>query len=183
MSAFPGRIRLQATGGWCRSNGHLQALAVRLSRLPDVLKTHIIADANCVVVRYAAQARELAAVLRDIEAITSAPRPMPAPSEVRSPVCWSPCAPPPAGDVRALILPIVKRLPAYLRLGWALSREPAIPWRHKTLLYLFPIYYVSPAHLLVHPIPVLGQIDGAAFFLLALRQALTHCPARCSHGT
>jgi Cu2+-exporting ATPase len=40
-------------------------------------------------------------------------------------------APPPSlqagDDPRALIWPIVKRLPAYLRLAWALSREPAIP--------------------------------------------------------
>ncbi len=89
-------------------------------------------------------------------------------------------APPPSlqtgDDPRALIWPIVKRLPAYLRLAWALSREPAIPWRHKTLLYLFPVYYFSPAHLAVHPIPVLGQIDGVFFLVLALRQALAHCP-------
>jgi uncharacterized membrane protein YkvA (DUF1232 family) len=83
---------------------------------------------------------------------------------------------PEEGDLRALVWPMVRRLPAYLRLGWALSREPAIPWRHKTLLYLFPVYYVSPAHLAVHPIPVLGQIDGVLFLVLALRQALAHCP-------
>lgn len=91
-----------------------------------------------------------------------------------------PASPPPLqsqeGDLRALVWPMVRRLPAYLRLAWALSREPAIPWRHKTLLYLFPVYYVSPAHLAVHPIPVLGQIDGVFFLVLALRQALAHCP-------
>lgn len=83
---------------------------------------------------------------------------------------------PPESALRARVWPIIKRLPTYLRLAWTLSREPAIPWRHKTLLYLFPIYYVSPAHLLVHPIPVIGQIDGVLFLVLALRQALTHCP-------
>jgi uncharacterized membrane protein YkvA (DUF1232 family) len=71
---------------------------------------------------------------------------------------------------------MVKRLPAYLKLAWALIKEPAIPWRHKLPLYSVPIYEISPPHLLIAAVPVLGQIDSILLLLIALRHALSHCP-------
>ena len=79
-------------------------------------------------------------------------------------------------DLKAQLLPIAKRFPAYLRCGWALIREPAIPLKHKTLLYSVVLYSVTPAHMVVGVIPVLGQVDSVLMFLLGLRQALAHCP-------
>src|SRR4051794_16239304 len=78
--------------------------------------------------------------------------------------------------LKAQLWPIMKRFPAYLRCGWALIREPAIPLRHKSLLYGLVLYSVTPAHVIVGVIPVLGQVDNPLIFLLGLRQALSHCP-------
>jgi hypothetical protein len=93
--------------------------------------------------------------------------------------------PPPSlspGETKALLWPIVKRVPAYVRLGWALCREPAIPHRHKTLLYTTLVYTFTPAHLLLSPVPVLGQVDSLVLLLLGIRQAVAHCPAEvCDH--
>jgi len=77
---------------------------------------------------------------------------------------------------KAQLWPIVKRLPAYLRCGWALIREPAIPLKHKALLYSVVLYSVTPANLIVGAIPVVGQVDNTLLFLLGLRQAFANCP-------
>ena len=79
-------------------------------------------------------------------------------------------------DLKAILWPIAKRLPAYVRLAWALVREPAIPRRHKTLLYSTAVYTFTPLHWIASPIPVVGQADSVVLLLLGLRQALTHCP-------
>ena len=79
-------------------------------------------------------------------------------------------------NLKTLLWPIAKRLPVYAKLAWALVREPAIPRRHKALLYGAALYTLSPAHLFVQPIPLVGQVDNLALFLLGLTQALHHCP-------
>lgn len=79
-------------------------------------------------------------------------------------------------DIKDLLLPILKRVPAYVRLGWALLREPAIPRRHKALLYSTIVYTFSPLHLMVSPIPVVAQVDSVVLLLLGIRQAMAHCP-------
>lgn len=87
--------------------------------------------------------------------------------------------PPPirsARDVRALLWPIARRMPAYLRLGWRLGREPAIAKRHKALLVSAALYTITPAHVVMNAVPILGQIDSVVLFLVGLRQALRHCP-------
>jgi uncharacterized membrane protein YkvA (DUF1232 family) len=83
-----------------------------------------------------------------------------------------------AGDPKAaqVLLPILKRLPRYVRLGWALGKEPSIPKRHKVLLFSAALYPVSPASLVMAVIPVVGQADVIVLFLLGIRQALKHCP-------
>jgi uncharacterized membrane protein YkvA (DUF1232 family) len=77
----------------------------------------------------------------------------------------------------ALLWPVVRRLPAYARLAWALAREPSIPARHKALLYAAAVYTVTPAHAPLGVIPVVGQVDSPVLLLLGLRTALAHCPA------
>jgi uncharacterized membrane protein YkvA (DUF1232 family) len=79
-------------------------------------------------------------------------------------------------EIKRMLWPIFKRVPNYLRLGLALAREPAIPNRHKALLYGAVVYQVTPIHLIFTPIPVVGQIDTIALLLLGIRQAHAHCP-------
>src|SRR5262249_38184179 len=68
------------------------------------------------------------------------------------------------------------RVPAYLKLGWALARSAAIPRRHKLGLLGGVLYAVSPIDLVPGVIPVLGQPDDLAILLRGIRSALRHCP-------
>lgn len=83
-------------------------------------------------------------------------------------------------ELRAEIWPIFRRLPAYVRLAWALGREPGIPWQRKTLLYTAALYTVTPAHAPLGMIPVVGQLDTPVLLMLGLRQTLAHCPPEVS---
>jgi hypothetical protein len=80
-------------------------------------------------------------------------------------------------DLRALIWSIMKRLPAYTRLGWRLIHEPAVPGQYKALIYGAVVYAATPVHTPLTPIPIVGQIDTPLVLLLSLRSALAHCPA------
>jgi hypothetical protein len=79
-------------------------------------------------------------------------------------------------EIWALLAPIFKRVPAYVRLGWALLRDRRLARRHKSLLYFTIIYTLSPLHMLLGPIPVVAQVDSLVLLLLGIRQALAHCP-------
>lgn len=79
-------------------------------------------------------------------------------------------------EISALLLPIVKRMPAYVRLGWATAWEPTIPLVHRSGLYITVAYVVSPAHVAMNAFPILGQMDVVLLLLLSLRQALRNCP-------
>ncbi len=79
-------------------------------------------------------------------------------------------------DLKALFVPIMKRLPRYLRLGWALLRDPEIERRHKLFLYSAIVYAVTPVNLMTSAVPVVGQIDTFVLLLLGLRHTLIHCP-------
>lgn len=78
-------------------------------------------------------------------------------------------------DWKVRVWPVVKRLPAYIRLAWALARDPAIPQRDKLLLYSVVLYSVSPLAFALGTIPIVGQVDNFALLLLAIRQTLRHC--------
>jgi uncharacterized membrane protein YkvA (DUF1232 family) len=79
-------------------------------------------------------------------------------------------------ELKAGLIPIVKRTPAYLKLALLLAKEPSIPLIHRSGLYATVVYVVSPAHLVVSAIPVLGQVDLIVMLFLSIRQALNHCP-------
>ena len=79
-------------------------------------------------------------------------------------------------EYKAGFIPIMKRTPAYLKLALLLAKEPSIPLIHRSGLYATVVYIVSPAHLVVSAIPVLGQIDVIGMLFLSIRQALNHCP-------
>ena len=75
------------------------------------------------------------------------------------------------------LAPIGKRLPGYIKLGWALAIEPSIPWIRRAGLYATLVYVFSPAHVAMNVIPILGQVDWILLLMLSIRQALVHCPA------
>lgn len=71
---------------------------------------------------------------------------------------------------------VVRRLPTYLRLAASLARDPRVPRRAKVYLAVGGVYMISPLDLIPGIIPIAGQLDDLAVFLLALRQATRACP-------
>jgi uncharacterized membrane protein YkvA (DUF1232 family) len=80
--------------------------------------------------------------------------------------------PGPVPALRAL----ATRLPAYLRLAWGLGRDPEVPRGQKVWLLAAGLYNLSPLDPIPSVIPVLGQLDDYAVFLLALRRTLSASP-------
>ena len=74
--------------------------------------------------------------------------------------------------VKDAILAIARRLPAYLKLAWALLRDPRVPSPARRWLVAAGIYNLSPLDPIPGVIPVLGQLDDYAVLLLAIRKAL-----------
>jgi uncharacterized membrane protein YkvA (DUF1232 family) len=68
-------------------------------------------------------------------------------------------------------------MPAYARLGWALSRDPALSGGRRAAVLAAAAYLVSPIDLVPGIIPLAGQLDDAAVALLGLRFALRGLPA------
>lgn len=83
---------------------------------------------------------------------------------------------PTSRQVVTQLMPIGKRLPGYIKLGWALAIEPSIPWIHRSGLYATLVYVISPAHIAMNVIPILGQVDWILLLMVSIRQALVHCP-------
>jgi uncharacterized membrane protein YkvA (DUF1232 family) len=80
-------------------------------------------------------------------------------------------------NLRVLLLPIIRRLPAYSRLAWALVRDGRVGKRQKALVLGGIGYLVSPIDLIPGFIPVLGQLDDLTVALWTLRTALRGLPA------
>ncbi|MFO7172460.1 MAG: YkvA family protein [Bacillota bacterium] len=72
--------------------------------------------------------------------------------------------------------PVVQRLPAYLKLLWALTREPRLSRYQKGLLAIGAAYSLSPVDLVPGFIPVVGQLDDLLVLLTAIRKALDRLP-------
>jgi len=71
---------------------------------------------------------------------------------------------------------LLRRLPAYGRLGWRLARDPRLSRARRTAVAAAAAYLVSPIDLVPGIIPLAGQLDDAAVALLALRFALRGLP-------
>ena len=67
---------------------------------------------------------------------------------------------------------LVRRLPAYGRLAWALARDPKLSRVRRAAVLAAAGYVVSPIDLVPGIIPVLGQLDDLAVALVAIRFAL-----------
>jgi uncharacterized membrane protein YkvA (DUF1232 family) len=78
---------------------------------------------------------------------------------------------------RARFIALVRRLPAYARLGWRLSRDPRLSRGRRTAVAAAAAYLFSPIDLVPGIVPVAGQLDDAAVALLGLRFALRGLPA------
>jgi uncharacterized membrane protein YkvA (DUF1232 family) len=78
---------------------------------------------------------------------------------------------------------LVRRLPAYARLAWRLSRDQRLTGRRRAAVLGAAAYLASPIDLVPGLIPVAGQLDDAAVALLGLRYALRGLPAseRAAH--
>ena len=79
--------------------------------------------------------------------------------------------------LRMELVPVLRRLPAYSRLAWALLRDRRIRRRHRALVIGGIGYLVSPIDLIPGFIPVLGQLDDLAIALWTLRRTLQAAPA------
>jgi uncharacterized membrane protein YkvA (DUF1232 family) len=71
---------------------------------------------------------------------------------------------------------LVRRLPAYGRLGRHLARDPRLSRPRRGAVAAAVAYLVSPVDLVPGIIPIAGQLDDAAVALLALRFALRGLP-------
>lgn len=74
----------------------------------------------------------------------------------------------PVERVRATL----RRLPAYLRLAWALAREPLLSRARRAAVVGAAAYLAAPIDLVPGILPVAGQLDDLAVALAALRFAL-----------
>ena len=67
---------------------------------------------------------------------------------------------------------LVKRLPRYAKLAWALAREPSLSRARRAAVLAGAAYVVSPIDLVPGFIPVAGQLDDVAVALGSIRLAL-----------
>ncbi len=72
---------------------------------------------------------------------------------------------------------LLRRLPRYARLAWALGRDDRLSRSRRAALIAGAAYLASPIDLVPGIIPVAGQLDDAAAILFALRTALNGLPA------
>lgn len=75
-----------------------------------------------------------------------------------------------------LLLPVLRRLPAYTRLAWRIVRDRRLRRGHRALVLGGVAYLMSPIDLIPGFIPLIGQMDDLAVTLWALRTALRRLP-------
>jgi uncharacterized membrane protein YkvA (DUF1232 family) len=67
---------------------------------------------------------------------------------------------------------LLRRLPKYARLAWALARDPRLSRARRAAVLAGAAYVVSPIDLVPGIIPVVGQLDDMLVALGAIRLAL-----------
>ena len=67
---------------------------------------------------------------------------------------------------------LVRRLPSYARLAWALARDPRLSRARRAAVLVGAAYAISPIDLVPGIIPVVGQLDDVVVALGAIRIAL-----------
>lgn len=81
-------------------------------------------------------------------------------------------APAPDGFPREDFGRLVRRLPSYGRLAWALARDPRLSRVRRAAVMAAAAYVVSPIDVVPGIIPVAGQLDDLLIALAAIRFAL-----------
>jgi uncharacterized membrane protein YkvA (DUF1232 family) len=76
----------------------------------------------------------------------------------------------------AEVMDLIRRLPIYIRLVWALLRDGRVPARQKLILAGIGAYVVLPIDLIPDFVPVLGQLDDLAVVLLGLDLFIRSAP-------
>ena len=74
------------------------------------------------------------------------------------------------------VVDLIRRLPTYIRLVWALLRDGRVPARQKLILVGIGAYLVFPIDLIPDFVPVLGQLDDLAVVLLGLDLFIRSAP-------
>jgi uncharacterized membrane protein YkvA (DUF1232 family) len=75
------------------------------------------------------------------------------------------------------VVDLVRRLPAYMRLVWALLRDGRVPAQQKLILAGIAAYLFLPVDLIPDFVPVLGQLDDFAVVLLGLDLFIRGAPS------
>lgn len=79
-------------------------------------------------------------------------------------------------EAKEELAPIIKRMPAYLKLITRLYREPGLNKKQKALLTAGMAYALSPIDLVPGIIPVAGQLDDIIVALVSIKQAIKSLP-------
>jgi len=74
------------------------------------------------------------------------------------------------------LVPIIKRMPGYVKLAWAVYREPCVGKGSRAILGAGILYAVSPVDLVPGFIPVAGQLDDIIMALGSLRWVMGGLP-------
>src|SRR5437660_11301712 len=74
------------------------------------------------------------------------------------------------------VLELIRRLPTYIRLVWALLRDSRIPAGQKLILAGIVGYLILPIDLIPDFVPILGQLDDIAVVLLGLDLFIRSAP-------
>ena len=76
----------------------------------------------------------------------------------------------------AEVVDLIRRLPTYIRLVWALLRDGRVPAQQKLILAGIGAYLFFPIDLIPDFVPVLGQLDDLAVVLLGLDLFIRSAP-------
>ena len=74
------------------------------------------------------------------------------------------------------VVDIIRRLPMYIRLVWALLRDGRVSAQQKLILVGIGAYLFFPIDLIPDFVPVLGQLDDLAVVLLGLDLFIRSAP-------
>ena len=74
------------------------------------------------------------------------------------------------------VVDLIRRLPMYIRLVWALIRDGRVPAQQKLILVGIGAYLFFPIDLIPDFVPVLGQLDDLAVVLLGLDLFIRSAP-------
>jgi uncharacterized membrane protein YkvA (DUF1232 family) len=79
----------------------------------------------------------------------------------------------PRTGARRTVTGAIAEIPHYLRLLWALARDPRVAIVDKLLVAAAAVYIVSPIDVIPDFIPFLGQVDDLYLLLLALQRMVS----------